>query len=171
MYETSWPYKIIRRINLLKGIPLDDETVDFIYCSHFVEHLTHKDVIKLLKDCYRILKPGGWIRVICPDLRIITSKYLEGNTEYVLFKSKKSDLSHAFIKSLLLSANRSFLERIFFSSNLHCCMYDYNSLSSLLSKCGFACIEKRQYKEGITPDINQLDSRPEESLFVEAQKL
>jgi predicted SAM-dependent methyltransferase len=171
VYTTNWPYELIERKNLRKGLPLYDESVDFIFSSHFLEHLSYKDGINLLKDCHRVLKPGGWIRVVCPDLRVITSKYLEGDMDYVLFQvSQKADLSHAFIKSLCLSDSRSLLERIFFPGSLHRCMYDFDSLSNLLAVCGFSIIEKRKYREGVTPDIDKLDNRSEESLYVEAQK-
>jgi hypothetical protein len=50
-------------------------------------------------------------------------------------------------------------------------MYDFDSLASLLNKYGFSVREKRRFREGITPDIDRLDNRPEESLYVEAQKL
>lgn len=172
VYESSWPYDLIKRTDLRKGLPLSDETVDFIYSSHFIEHLSCTDAIKLLKECYRVLKRGGWIRIIVPDLQVITNKYLKGETDYVLFReSNKSDLSNAFISSLCLTDNRPLLARIFFPGSAHHCMYDFNSLSNLLRKSGFNIIKLRQYREGVTPDIAELDNRPEESLYVEAQKV
>jgi ubiquinone/menaquinone biosynthesis C-methylase UbiE len=157
---------------LRKGLPLSDETVDFIYSSHFIEHLSYSDSIKLLKECYRVLKRGGWIRVVVPDLQVITNKYLKGETDYVLFReSNESGLSNAFISSLCLTDNRPHLARIFFPGSAHHCMYDFVSLSDLLKKSGFNIIKKRRYQEGITPDIAKLDNRPEESLYVEAQKV
>ena len=170
-YETSWPSGIIRK-DVRKGLPLQDETVDFIYCSHFLEHLTHEEAVNLLNECHRVLKRRGWMRVVCPDLRIIVSKYLEGDLDYILFRvSHKSELSQAFIKSLYLSDNRSIFERFLSPGFAHRCMYDFDSLATLLRKCGFGVAEKRRFGEGITPDIDRLDSHPEESLYVEAQKL
>ena len=106
-YETSWPPNIIRR-DVRKGIPLLNETVDFVYSSHFLEHLNHEEASKLIKDCYRVLKAGGWIRLVCPDLRILASKYLEGDLAFPLFHvSNKAQLSKAFIESLSLVDKRS----------------------------------------------------------------
>lgn len=171
-YETNWPYKSIKRINLLKGIPLSDESVNFIYSSHFMEHLTIEDGRKLLKDCYRILKPHCWIRIVIPDLNLIANNYLKGNLNYPLFTvSKKSELSQAFIKSLCLTDERPSLSKLLSPGDIHRNMYDFDSLSSLLDDCGFSVIIRRRYKEGITPDLEKLDNRPDESLYVEAQKL
>jgi hypothetical protein len=172
VFETSWPYKQIKRIDLRKGLPLVDDTVDFLYCSHFLEHLSRGDGFTFLKECHRVIKQAGWIRLVCPDLRIIVGKYLEADINYVLFEdSDKANLSHAFIQSLCLSDNRPLLEKLFFPGSLHRCMYDFDSIAYLLDKSGFNTIKRRSYKEGITPDIDILDNRPEESLYVEAQKL
>jgi len=171
VYELSWPSDLIKRIDLRNGLPLRNETVDFVYCSHFLEHLIQNDAKKLLKECHRVLKPGCWMRIAVPDLRVIASKYLERDIDFVLFNvSSKADLSNAFINSLNLSDNRPFLERFLFPGSLHHCMYDYDSLAKLLTNCGFSVIERRRYREGITPDIDLLDNRPEESVYVEARK-
>jgi hypothetical protein len=50
-------------------------------------------------------------------------------------------------------------------------MYDFDSLKSMLNSCGFSRVEKRGFREGVTPDIHKLDNRPLVSLYVEAQKL
>jgi predicted SAM-dependent methyltransferase len=46
--------------------PFKDNSVDVIYSSHFVEHLTGEQRIKFYNEIYRILKPGCKIRVIHP---------------------------------------------------------------------------------------------------------
>jgi predicted SAM-dependent methyltransferase len=172
VYETYWPYQLIKRTDLRKGLPLENETVDFIYCSHFLEHLPYSDSTKLLSDCHRVLKRKGWIRIVVPDLRIIARKYLDRDITFDLFRvSSSAQLSEAFVKSLYLQDMSSFLARVFFQGSIHRFMYDFDSLKSQLNACGFNLIEKRQYREGITPDITLLDNRPEESLYVEAQKL
>lgn len=45
----------------------DDNSVDVIYTSHFLEHLTFARGLELLKDCYHALRPSGLIRVVLPD--------------------------------------------------------------------------------------------------------
>lgn len=46
--------------------PFDDNSVDEIFASHFVEHLTGEDFMKYMDECYRILKMGGKMRLIHP---------------------------------------------------------------------------------------------------------
>lgn len=62
--------------DLSKGLPFDDFTVDFIYNEHFIEHLSRDDGLLFLKECFRVLKNGGVLRIACPDLDDIIKNYL-----------------------------------------------------------------------------------------------
>lgn len=63
--------------NLLAGIPFADDTFNLTYHSHVLEHFTKLDGIKFIKECYRVLKKGGIIRIAIPDLEKIVRTYLE----------------------------------------------------------------------------------------------
>lgn len=52
-----------------KPLPVEDETAELCYCSHTVEHLQDKHVDHLLAEATRILKPGGVLRVTCPNMQ------------------------------------------------------------------------------------------------------
>ena len=62
--------------NLLKGIPFADATFDVVYHSHVLEHFSREDANGFIKECYRVLKPGGIIRVVVPDLESIINQYI-----------------------------------------------------------------------------------------------
>lgn len=47
-----------------EGIPLPDNSCTHIFCSHVVEHVV--DLIGLLNEFWRILKPNGELKIICP---------------------------------------------------------------------------------------------------------
>jgi predicted SAM-dependent methyltransferase len=61
--------------NLLEGIPFESNTFNVVYHSHLLEHLSKTDGINLIKECYRVLKPGGIIRIATPDLEQIIKNY------------------------------------------------------------------------------------------------
>jgi SAM-dependent methyltransferase len=48
-------------------LDFEDNTFDFVYSEHFFEHLFLEEAFELLKECYRILKPNGVIRISVPD--------------------------------------------------------------------------------------------------------
>lgn len=62
--------------NLLNGIPFPDATFDVVYHSHVLEHFTKKDAVAFINECYRVLKSGGIIRVVLPDLAGIIKEYV-----------------------------------------------------------------------------------------------
>jgi predicted SAM-dependent methyltransferase len=69
--------------NLMKGIPFEENSFDVVYHSHVLEHFTKDDGNKFLLECYRVLTPGGMIRIAVPDLERIAREYLK-NLEQAL---------------------------------------------------------------------------------------
>lgn len=137
--------------DLASGIPLTDGVADCIFSSHFLEHLFRKDADHLLRECYRVLKPGGILRISVPDLEYAVSLYAADEKEKML-------RNYFFVDD-----DDSYYAR-------HKYMYDYAMLESQLTGIGFAEVARCQYRQGRVPDIEILDNRPEESLFVEAVK-
>lgn len=131
------------------GIPFADNTIDFIYSSHLLEHFFLDDARKLLRDAYRTLKNAGRIRICVPDLEYALGLYNDGRKDQALsffFPSYPGILSQ------------------------HHYMYDFDLLKALLETVGFVDIEHCAFQEGKTPDIVKLDNRAEQTLFVEARK-
>ncbi len=62
--------------DLSQGIPLPDSTCDVVYHTAVLEHLRCSDAKKFLVECFRVLRPGGIIRVGVPDLEKICKLYL-----------------------------------------------------------------------------------------------
>lgn len=63
--------------NLLRGVPFENETFDFVYHSHVLEHFSKTDGEKLIEECFRVLKPGGTLRIAIPDLEQIAKNYIK----------------------------------------------------------------------------------------------
>jgi SAM-dependent methyltransferase len=62
--------------DLRKGIPFPDEEFDVVYHSHVLEHFGRRAARDFLRECLRVLKPGGTLRVAVPDLERIAKTYL-----------------------------------------------------------------------------------------------
>jgi SAM-dependent methyltransferase len=67
----------VRAHDLRKGIPYADSSFDVVYHSHLLEHFSKESAPVFLRECRRVLKPGGVIRVVVPDLEAIMRLYLE----------------------------------------------------------------------------------------------
>ena len=66
----------IRAYDLSKGIPLPEGSCDVVYHSNLLEHLRRPQARHLMKECFRVLRPGGILRVAVPDLEQICRMYL-----------------------------------------------------------------------------------------------
>ena len=156
VYETNWPPGIMRH-DLRKGLPYDDNSINYIYTSHFLEHVERDEAISIIKECYRVLKPQGVIRIVVPDFELLVDKYV------------KKDLNvDGFLNALEMVSKKRFF-KFLYSKDRHKWMYDFHSLNKLLIICGFKHIMRKKFRESIVPDVNILDNR-KESLHVDAQK-
>lgn len=137
--------------NLAHGIPAESDSVDYVYSSHFVEHLYLREAERLVADCFRVMRPGGVIRIVVPDLDHALRLMAAGDRH-------KAMVSYFFVEDMESAYAR------------HKYMYDFDLLSSLLHKHGFADVRRCEYRQGRVPDLQILDNRPDESLYVEAEK-
>jgi predicted SAM-dependent methyltransferase len=138
--------------DLSLSFPINKESVDFIYSSHFFEHIFPDDAQFLLRSCYEALKPKGIIRISVPDLEYAISLYHQGK--------KKEMLDNFFF----VAGKGSYLAR-------HKYMYDFDMIKKILDQLGFINVKRYKYQEGKCPDITELDIYPEISLYVEAEKI
>jgi predicted SAM-dependent methyltransferase len=72
-FYKSGPDVIVHDLN--NPFPWGDSSFDMIYHSHVLEHFTKEKAIGFLLECKRVLKPGGILRVVIPDLESIITEY------------------------------------------------------------------------------------------------
>ena len=162
-------YSLKNKIELLdatKTFPFKDESIDVIYSSHMMEHLHRDDAVNFIKECYRVLRPKGILRLAMPDLKKNIESYIKSND------------ADKFMEDLLIqppkTKNISDLIKLYFSGGYreHQWMYDEKSLIKLFSTCGFnTVIALPPGKTNLTDkrDLN-LYEREDESVFVEGIK-
>jgi SAM-dependent methyltransferase len=159
-------------------LPFPKSTFDFIYSSHVLEHLPLTQAELLLNECYRVLKEGGKLRMVVPDMYMAASQYVSGvvqqetvasgDAEKVAFLGQyinRNEVSDAFV-SEFFEGNK--LRQLVFG---HAWMYDFWSLKRRLERIGFSCVMKWDFQKGTIPDLEFLDRRPDNSLHIECVKL
>jgi len=60
-------------LDATEPFPFGEETFDYVFSEHLIEHLSYRSGVAMLKECHRVLKPGGAIRIATPDLERIVS--------------------------------------------------------------------------------------------------
>ena len=115
--------------DLSLSLPIYKSSLNYIYSSHFFEHIFKEDAVALLKSCLYALKPGGVIRIAIPDLAYAISLYKQG---------KKTEMLEDYF---FVSSKGSYLAR-------HKYMYDFEMIKEILEKIGFSNIINCKYQEG-----------------------
>ena len=62
--------------DLRLGIPFANDSFDVVYHSHVLEHFSRSQAVFFLRECLRVLRPGGLLRMAVPDLENIARAYL-----------------------------------------------------------------------------------------------
>ena len=166
---------VFRVHNLRKGLPFADDSVDFIYFGQAIEHLNPLvEVPPFLKECYRVLRPGGLVRLSTPDLDIILASYLSGDMmEFAIeqpqpyrdAKSKALRLAYLMFGSLGPSSTNEHYEG-------HHMTYSKESMREVLEHAGFTDILFFNPGESQSPVFAEdcQDTGTTHSLYAEAQK-
>jgi len=156
----EWPPDV-RRIDVRKRIPYPDSSVSCIYSSHTFEHFTYEESQAVARECFRVLKLGGILRIVVPDLGIMVRDYVADSADPLA--------SHRFISRLLLTAD---IHDLVHAGAHHKQMFDARSLAHMLKGVGFPAPELSSFGSSRIAEIAEieLESRRSESLYVEATR-
>lgn len=136
--------------DIVKGLPVADNSCDGVYCSHTLEHLSLEDFRLSLRNTWRILKPGGIFRCVVPDLEIAARDYLQA-----LDKNEK-DASIQFLSSVMLGQRTrprgtKNLVKAMFGNSHHLWMWDIQSLADELQQAGFKNVRACKFDDSSDP--------------------
>jgi len=159
----AWP-RDVRRIDAIRGLPFADGNVSYIYCSHLLQGLNYDDSLILLRESFRVLRTGGVLRIIVPDLERVINDYLADRDPLA---------SHKLMRHLTRrgSAIRDLLRNGSYQQSYRQ-MFDRHSLTHLFTDAGFKDPKVCGFKESRIPEIDAIEAvqRKNESLYVEAIK-
>jgi predicted SAM-dependent methyltransferase len=144
-------------------LPLDDESCEFIYSSHFFEHLEYNDGVRLMRDCHRVLRLSGTFRAALPDFEKLFRAYIDRNEEHFNLYNIL-DVYPDRPPETITMCDHINLGVYEFG---HKCIYDEEKACRLLRHLGFASAEITPFREGIDPPS---EIRRRYSFYVEARK-
>lgn len=135
--------------DIIRGLPLVDNSVDGIYCSHTLEHLALYDLKRALQNTFKVLKHGAIFRCVVPDLEFYARRYVAaldqgdekanynflGKGGEVLFGLENRERGIKGLASAL------------FGNSHHLWMWDFLSLSAELKHAGFKDIRRCYFND------------------------
>lgn len=143
-YEKLIHEHVFIRHDCRKPLPFNDRTVDHILCSHFLEHVFPSEADEIIFDFRRVLKPGGTVHIILPDLLEMARRYVESAGEInplaaddFVKESLLSRLGRGSLKFRLLELLGGYgLE--------HKWMYDKYSITQRVARLGLVLMDKNE---------------------------
>jgi predicted SAM-dependent methyltransferase len=131
-------------LDVTKPFPFHNDTFNYIFTEHLIEHLQYFEGMKFLRECYRVLKLDGKLRVATPDL----CRQIE------LYGNIKTDAQKRYVETVtdalgvppcaIFVINHSFVSHKF--------LYDYETLKRLMELCSFVDVEP--FAVGVSEDPN-----------------
>ena len=162
---------LVLRLDLTLGLPIPEAALRYVYGSHFIEHLAFPQALAFLGECRRALRPGGRIRLTCPDLELWARRYLEDDRDFLeryaeLTRERRED------QGLPPPRTRGQIMMSQVHGWGHRWAYDEESLRDLLERTGFGEVSRRDHHRSALPDVELLEpstpTRLLETLYVEA---
>ena len=143
--------------DIRRPLPFEEDTVEAIFHEHVLEHIDAYRGYHFLKECHRILKPGGVMRIVLPDAARYMGSYL--------------DPEHKFLNSWRGPRFTAMLavQEEFYGFG-HCAMYDYETLALFCRVIGFNLIESKQFGDSRLIPCPDSEWRIPDSFYAEAVK-
>jgi SAM-dependent methyltransferase len=140
------------------GLALPDGSLDYIVSIHALPMISYPDLVPVLQELRRVLKPGGVLRLCLPDLDKNVAAYQRGDRDFFLVPDEDEDTLSGKLIVQLMWYGWSVTP---FTSEF---------IVSLLHRAGFGPVTPCGFQQSPSglPGICDLDNRPAESLFVEA---
>src|SRR5687767_6635560 len=142
--------------DILKGLPLESDTFDYAVSIHALPEMTYPNLVPVLQELRRVLKPGGVLRLALPDINKGIAAYQHGDSSYFLIPDEDvKSIGAKFITQMLWYGYSKLL-------------FTHDFIEEMLIKAGFSRVDRCDFKKTKSrwPEITELDNRENESLFV-----
>jgi len=120
-------------LDATRRLPFADRTFDVVLCEHMIEHVAKPDALHLLREIKRLLRPGGTVRIVTPDLDWFAARILrpvpagEPDDAYRAFLAERKGLAHV---SWCDAINMCFYE------HSHCYIWSIAELGDAMRQAG-----------------------------------
>lgn len=142
------------------GMPFKDNCIEQIYSSHLFEHLTVEETKRLLKECKRVLKPGGKFSICVPNAKRYIDAYY--NKDLTFWEQHQKDFyPPAYNNTTIID----YINYVAYMDGHHKYMFDQENLLYILESHDFMTVRGRDFDPAI-----DMKEREFESLYAEAIK-
>jgi len=123
-------------LDATRHFPVKDNSVRYIFCEHFLEHIPRHAAFLFIMESFRVLHPEGILRISTPDAEALAREYLARSERVLLLLERNVKLGSKYARYPLDILNGAFYEYS------HVCLYDGEVLEQMLRSVGFQDITR-----------------------------
>jgi predicted SAM-dependent methyltransferase len=148
--------------NINLGLPLPDACCELVYSEHVLEHFPVERGVELLRECRRVLRPGGTLRIAMPSLAHVLAKYTSDDWR---------DQDWLTWPEFQFIETRAEMVNVSLRWWGHEWLYDHEELHRRLREAGFTEIADAPWGESTLEGLRGLETRRDSLLVCEARKM
>ena len=159
-----WPANIQRR-DLTRPLPFADCVANAVYSSHMLEHMFLDDARTFVRECHRVMAPGGILRLALPDGEQWARELIDSGND----AGGEAGLMYNVMLRAHPEAKPRGKSLVTFvgGSNWHRWQPTRGLVRMMLESSGFGLVQECQYRQGNLPELSKVEDR-EDSMFFEA---
>jgi len=140
------------RLDASKPFPVADNSFDYVFSEHMIEHLDYWAGYRMLEESFRVMKPGARIRISCPSIELLMQ----------ICADKEHPDHRAYIDFLLKSDEEPFVDTMFVFNKMfrfcgHKHIYTQTGLVTTMQAIGFEDFTEHNIIESADPNLAGLE--------------
>lgn len=136
--------------NLNRQLPFPDESLSEIYASHTLEHFNREQILRLLRECHRCLKPAGNIRLCVPNARIYVEAYMRAPLPF--------EPVDVYAPAYKIDSPIDYINYTAYMDGHHKHMFDEENLICVLLRSGFSNARLDRYNKEYDLELRDWES-------------
>lgn len=140
-------------LDVTRRFPFAEGTFDYVFSEHQIEHLTHEQGLRMLRESHRVLRPGGAIRVATPDLERLLSLL---RREHPLADRYVEEIVRRFVPEADAPRPAYAVNNVLYGHG-HRFVYDEDALRAALERAGFDQVVRRAPGESADAELRGLE--------------
>jgi SAM-dependent methyltransferase len=141
-------------LDATRPFPMRDESFDYVFSEHQIEHVTLEQGERMLRECFRVLKRGGTMRLATPSLEAMVA----------LSTDTPSQLQRHYIRTVTdqYFPHLDLYEGAVLTNNMlrnwgHRFVYDRRTLRAVLTRAGFVDVTFHDVGGSPDPELRSIE--------------